>query len=448
MTDTSLRPPDRDAAAREARRRLAMYRESGPADLVLLLDIARALAAAGGAAAVARAGISLNWLREQGELVSRPGGPVTDRTPGNLHRLRKAFSDLNVPCDGWAVSDQEIAAAILRCARADFERAARDESPQACWQLFKLHGEGCIPDLNAIAPGARDLITGHAVRHLRRIMAADPDDWPAGGRALRELREVLPGLDGDAVAALRSAGIPVEPAGLGHAALVCDLRLYWLTRKDDDSMLLSAVCEEVLAKKTVLASEIGVTADAVWRTARDWASARARRIAAGDYEAAAGLACFAERTGLGYEPLGLDRGQVAAWEKTWIRDCWTRADHDGDGRAAFHVICHCEDGASSWDEVTGQPEARARARLQSVMSRYAAGLKRQAETAGSPDRARAPFRELSSFTALVRDCSDHSQEQRGKPLADASWQMRPGEEREFHDRYACGPAAARPPANR
>jgi hypothetical protein len=138
-------------------------------------------------------------------------------------------------------------------------------SPRSGWKVFVLWGEGCVPDLEAAGPGAREVIVRYAIRYLQEEGRAG-----AGQAALKELRGILPGLDGDTVGALRAAGIPADDAALEHAMRVFMVRDCWHYWNDGsrDSLFLSQVCEYVLARKTVRAEEIGVTGDEVWREAR------------------------------------------------------------------------------------------------------------------------------------------------------------------------------------
>lgn len=422
---------------------LEMYRRNPAVDL--LRQIAEALAAAGAPGAAGQAGITLAWLREQGELAARMSieevraGSMTGAwAVRDLFRLRRALSRMGVPCDGWAVSDSEISRSLLRAAREEFRYAVRRMSPDSGWRVFELWGEGCIASLDDVAAGARDVITGYAVRHLRDEMTADTRGTGPG--TLRKLSAMLPRLDQPAAAALAAGGIPADEAGLEHAALVCEVRGYWQGYRrggEHDHALLAFVCEAVLAEETIQASEIGATSGEIWGAARAWAAGQVRRVTAGDYGALAELTTFTRWSRLGHEPFGVTSAQLADWEQARARERWALAQA-GDGKSAFDVVCHCAGRPGSWEPVTGLPETQARPALQAVMAAYAAMLRRQVETAASPKWAVPPFRELRDFMFLVRAANEHAVKHGGKPLAAAPWEPEPGEWREFCDRHLNG----------
>jgi hypothetical protein len=426
--------------AASVRARLRAYRECPSVDQ--LRRIAEEIAAAGDPGTADQAGASLAWLREQGEMAARTsaghvrdGGPLADWTVRDLFKLRRALTQIGVSCDGWEVSESEIASSLLRYAREQFGHAVRRMSPRSGWQVFELWGEGCIPGLDLVAAGARDVVTGYAVRHLRDEISGDHQG--TGPDTLEKLRAMLPHLDQAALAALRAGGIPTDEAGIEHAAQVCKVRGFWQRRHRDgkvDHVRLAFVCEPILAENSIRASEIGATSEEIWAAARAWAAGQVRRIQAGDYDALGDLTTFTRWSGLGHEPFGITSGQVGLWEHAQARERWILAQ-DGDGEAAFDVICHCVDRPGSWELVTGLPGAQVRPRLQAVIEGYATRLRTQVETASAPAWAMPLFEKLRDFMFLVREVNEHAVRHGGKPLADLPWKPEPGEWREFCDRY-------------
>lgn len=427
---------------------MSAYRRHPALRLGLLLDITEALTTADDPAAVMRgAGITRDWLREQGELVSRAG---TGDNPGSglsschsareLFLLRRAFTALGVPAGGWAVDESGIAAALLARARHDLAWAMEHDDPDNGWDVFTMHADGFLPDLDDLGPGGRDAVTRYAVRHVRESIDGK-DDWRASS-VLAKLRELLPHLDAGFVTALRDAGIPVDEDGLGHAEHRCDVRNSWqmyLDGPDDERshIFLTVACQAILGRKTLEARDLGTTEEEIWGRARGWVGSQVQLIRAGSYAPVHDLTWFLRGSGLGPDPFGLSEDQVRVWEEARARDSWAGA-LSGDGRAAFSVLGYCagNDG-SSWERVTGLPEDQARARLQAAMEAYAAGLRKKAETAGSPGKARPYGRELLNFMAAVRAANEHFREPEngGKPLVNATWEPSSEEWRAFCDRY-------------
>jgi hypothetical protein len=431
-------PPGATAAvADEVSSWLASYREE-PSLFLLLTVAGRLCTAEDPGAAAAAAGISREWLREQGELIARmtlqdvrdARGPTVQ----DLRRLRRALSRLAVPCAGWAVTDDDIAGSLLRYAQALYRQAVSRMSPYNGWELLRLAADGCVASLDAVAPGARDVVTGYAVRHVQEEMDGEDD---LGAFTLGQLRAMLPALGPEVREGFRRAGIPVDEAGLKHAEELREVRRFWercRSGEEDDGIVLALACLRLLAAGTVRPDEIGTTPEAVWAAARSWVAGQASRAEAGDHEAGRRLSTFTRWSRLGYEPFGISAPQIARWEEARIRDCWARA-RSGDGEAAFDVVVHCEEEGNSYERSTGLPAARARAELQAVMNAYAARLRRQVETASARKWARQPFRDLRDFASHVRQVNEWVAERGGRPLADTPWDMPRDAWHEFYVRY-------------
>lgn len=423
--------------AEDVKSRLRSYEEF-PARM-RLHDLAETLAGTRDPAAAARdAGISPDWLAGQGELSAQASREDLDgsrwrgeQAARELFLLRRALTRLGVPCDRWAVPDSEIAAVLLECARSGYANAVQRMSPRSAWNVFVLWAEGAVPDLNAIADGAREVVLGYVIRHLRELLAED-SDWD-GSTALKILRRLLPSLDDATIGVLRDGGIPVEPGELEQALLVCETRSYWMHWDGDTyHLFLETVCKRVLADKTVQAGEIGASEEAIWHEARTWTAERARQAAAGDYGNLTALAMFLDDSGLGCKPFGLDDGQIARWKHERALRLWAQA-RQGGGQAAFDVLCHCE-SETAWTRVTGLPETAARAELQAVMSGHASALKKRVEQAASPKWAEPPFHELRHFMSEVHMANTYFS-RHGKPLIRLPWTPERDEWNRFCDRY-------------
>lgn len=441
MTRTAACEPP--ATAAEIRSRAARCQDDPSAES--LRTLAEALARTPDPGAAARdAGTSLNWLARQSELAAEKSA---GRLRGSIWRaaydardlflLRRALTRIGVPVDRWPVSGDEITEILLQYARSEYRFAVRHMHPGSAWRIFVLRGERCIPALDSIEPGAHAVVLGYAVRYLREALAGDDRRGTAPG-ALTKLRKILPDLDGEAVTALEEAGIPVNDRALEHAVLVCETRDQWnfLDNQDDAEdyyLLLKAVCKTVLADRAVRAAEIGVTEEEIWRAARDWTAAQARRAREGDYTGLRGLVSFLAGAGLGCGPFGLTENQVARWERNWAAERWDRAQ-DGDGRAAFNVFCHCEEARDDWEQVTGRAGPDARAALQKIMTSYVLALKKQVEQASSPKWAEPPFDELKRFMLAVQLAND-SYRHRGMTLITLPWTPSREEWKQFCDRY-------------
>lgn len=431
-----LKGADRRSAS-DAIAWLSAYRDE-PSVFLLLMLAGTLRRAEDHAAVLAETGISAGWLAGQGEAVAQASEQAVRDASGctgqELRALRRALESLGVSCDGWAVSDGDIARSLLRYARMTYQEAVTRMSPFHGWEVLRLAAEGHVPGLDAVAPGARDVIAGYAVRFVRESMS--DIDAPA---VLRELRAMLPGLDPEVRDSFRRAGLPASEPDLRHAEELREVGRFWercRSGDDDDGLVLALACRHLLADRTVRPGEIGTTEGAVWAAARSWVTGQAARVKDGDHEAGCRLAAFARWSGLGYGPFGITAGQAAGWEEDRIRDCWARA-RAGDGGAAFDVVLHCGEEGNSYERTTGLPAARARAELQLVMNDYAAGLRRQVETASSRKWARKPFEELRDFASRVREVNDHAAERDGRPLVEAPWDMPPAGWRELHARYVC-----------
>jgi hypothetical protein len=419
---------------------LTVYRKE-PSPFLLLQIVTRLRQADDPGAAAAAAGISGEWLREQGELVARMSRPAvlnacSSMTLQELRTLRRQLPLLEVTCDGWAVSEEEIAGALLRYAKNLYQNMVSRMSPYDGWELLGLLAGGWVPSLDPVAPGALDVTAGYAVRFVQEKLAGDDD--LLGAHVLERLLSMLPGLGPAVAGRFRRAGIPADQAGLEHAVRVIEVRHYWqqcLSGQEDDGLVLALACAPLLAEQTVSPAEIGTTSEDAWAWARAWVAGQVRQIQEGNYEAATRFSTFTSWSRLGYETFGISAGQVTDWEEAQARDRWTRAQA-GDGRAAFHVITHCEAAGNSYERTTGLPRAQARAALQETMNGYAAGLRRQVETAATRNWARRPYRELRSFAQLVRVVNEHASRQGGRPLADTPWDMPPAAWHDFYERYA------------
>jgi hypothetical protein len=424
---------------------LTRYREEPSLDRLLAIA-GRLCAAEDPAAAVTASGISIEWLQGQGDQVARMSLQAVRDAVGctlqELRSLRRALSRLGVPCAGWAVSDADIDAALLRYAQGLYQQAVSRMSPAAGWELLRLLADGAVPGLDSVAAGARDVVTGYAVRYVQEDLA---DGYGDAASTLRQLAAMLPALDPAVRAGFERAGLPGDEAGLEHAAEVIEVRRLWeqhQRREDDDGIVLALACAPVLADGTVRPGEIGTTSEGIWAAARTWVAAQVSRIEGGDHDCVRRLWSFTAYSRLGYGPFGISDAQAADWEQARARDCWARA-RAGDGRAAFEVILHCEEKGNSYESATGLPASRARAELQAVMNAYAAGLRTQVETAAARKWAKPPFRELRDFASLVRQINDSFAGHSGRHLVETPWDMPRDGWHEFYVRYVRDSASAR-----
>lgn len=420
-----------DPDEKRAQTVLMMYRDRGSSGLDLLREAAEALAAAKDPAGAAdRAGADADWLREQGEIVAaecaRNDRLRQEQTVRDLAVLRRAFTQLGVSCAGQAVPEKVLAAAALDHARYAYGEAVTRASPYWGWKALQMQGEAGIQDMDDVAPGARDVVLGCAVRYLKEKLART-DRYGLPRSALENLEPVVQGLDGETVAALKAEGIPADAESIRHGIHVAETGDDWRHRHgESEHLFLAGACRAVLAERTVQASDIAAAEEEIWNAARDLMEDRARKVRDGDYDALHELTVFADLSRLGYGPFGITAAQVRGWELERVRNYWEQA-RDGDGRAAFKVIWHCAWNPGSWEAAAGQPEAAARPVLQEIMVAHAARLKHQVETAPSSAQAKQPLNELKVFLTHVRTGNAWFREKHGSLLAEEPWRPEPGE---------------------